>query len=134
MAADREHPIDSVQEAFLRKILRIDEDDAIPERVVDMYFRYKAPADGMGYRLSPGDLITIVILAGEDKSQAKPYSFYDVARDHPVKFGDQLTVMWRGQKRSATFSKFRANKVVVLLDDGSSEERRIDPAEVWFPE
>jgi len=126
--------VDERHELSLRKILKLEPGPELPDDLKVAYFQFKAPADRCGYRLSDGDLIHIALQYAGSTDEHKPYSFSDLVKSGRVPPNARVTAEWRGKKVEGTFVKLRMGKPVVIVDDGSGEERYLNPAKVWLDE
>jgi hypothetical protein len=127
--------IDETHEAILRTILRQEDDGStIPAEVVQAYWKFKAPADRVGWHLTAGDLVAIVLSANGKTQEVEEYNFLKVLKRKPLRAGDPVVVEWRGERVRGDFVRVRSNQIVVILDDGTAEERKFTPDRVWLPE
>ena len=128
-----EQPMDDRHEAMLKTALKLVESQPLPEAVVELYWEAARTATRLGTRLSPSDLLTVVLLANA-APRPDPVSFLDERND--IQRGDRVLAKFRKAWRWGRFVRMdeRDAKVVVPLDDDAGEnERSFAPTSVRYP-
>lgn len=110
-------------------------DGSLPEGVVKSYWNWKRLADRVSCQPAPGDLVTIALLAGhgmpfiEELQKSIPTMF----RGKEIAMDDPVDAMWRNKLQRGKFQGMAGNGNVLVLFDGQTEVRQVDPAKVFMP-
>jgi hypothetical protein len=128
-----EQPIDEQHEAQLKTALKLSESQPLPESVVELYWDVSRTAIRLGTRISPSELILVVMLANR-ATTPDPVSFLD--EEEHIQAGDRVLAKFRKAWRWGRFVRMdqHERRVIVALDDDPGEnERSFAPTGVRYP-
>lgn len=124
--------IDEAHENLLRTALNLSEEQQLPSDVVELYWEFARTAHRINSLITPEMLVSIIVLAGRSVPE-KPASILDSISD--LEINARILAKFRNKWRWGRFQMYDKNegKVIVQLDDGTSENRKFRPTSVRLP-
>ena len=124
MAFNRDIPSDDSE--FLHRILSLELEEPLPQRVTDAYWQFKRCCDKANIRHIPSDIAMLCYQLGYGKaveSDEKPETVVDKYRDGEMQPGTPVSVKWRHRWRDGIFRGVDAyQKAIVTIGDSPVEE------------
>ena len=128
-----EHPLSDVDEQKLRLLTCIEKpDEALPDNLLEVYDKVRRTARRLGKGMDDTLLVVAAMLAGQPTPEA-PISFLDTALE--MSKDERVLAYFRGKYRWGRFQRVQDydKRIVVILDESPSEERKFKPTSVRRP-
>lgn len=119
-------------EALLKTALKLNENDELPENVVDIYWQVETTARRLHLGIGCSELLLVALFSNRPTPE-DPVSFMDLVYANKVHLNDRVVAKFRNQWRWGWFKGVKDDKVVVQLDDDTAEEREFAPTGVRIP-
>ena len=116
---------------MLKRVCGLKEHEPVPEIVETTYWHFKRQMDKLGAQVSVSDLVWLVIDSGYYIPGEAARTFLDEIRDMNLQWGCPVEVKWRQSKWvPGEYRGVNGGKVIVILEDGTLEEREVPPERV----
>ena len=130
-----DHVMPADHDRMLRQGLGMQPDVEFPKEILDRYWSFKRCCDRITCRVQANDLARIIDECGHGKpteKEASPPSVVELSNKKSIKYGDPVTVVWRGKEKPGTFQGAGDGKKVLVTIEGSDMIREVPSSSVTY--